>query len=98
MNNVPAKYGGAQNLVIQFQDGDTTVPLVYRGALMYIPMRKPTRQELNDGNIYDLTSSQVWKPREEETDEDMIAPADDEEMHVQCKAITNSMRPDYAKL
>jgi len=41
--------------------------LKYIGALMYMSIRKPTRKELNELPVVDLTSPNIWNPREEET-------------------------------
>ena len=44
------------------------IPLKYIGALTYMSIRKPTRKELNELPVIDLTNLTIWNPRENETD------------------------------
>lgn len=73
------------------------IPLKYIGALLYMSCRKPTRQELNEGQIFDLTDYRVWILRQDKTDD-----TEDHEMFpdniIYCKARTNPELPDMNQL
>jgi hypothetical protein len=60
------KYGGKQSIFPK--DEDYHVPLKYIGALTYMMIRRPTRKELNELPIVDLTDSTIWNPRLNETE------------------------------
>jgi len=95
VDDVPRKYGGRQAI---FLDQETlNIPLKYIGALLYMSCRKPTRKELNEGHIFDLTDYRIWNPRQDKTDEQ-----EDHEMFpdniIHCKAKTNPELPDMDQL
>ena len=66
MDDKPLKYGGRQSIFPKFDNFH--ISLKYTGALMYMGIRKPTRKEINEIEVVDLTSASIWNPREEETD------------------------------
>ncbi|HEY9706868.1 MAG TPA: hypothetical protein V6D48_01555 [Oculatellaceae cyanobacterium] len=59
VDDVPLRYGGGQKITLDFHDFEGGFPLVYRGALCYMPMRRPTRKEVIEGDILDLTSGEI---------------------------------------
>ena len=80
VDNVPKKYDGKQ--AISLAHTEVTIPLKYNGALMYMPIRKPTRKELNEEETFDLTDYKTWNPRQDESDD-----IDDQG----CQQITSSI-------
>ena len=63
MNNVPMKYGGLQSIFPRTEDYH--LPLKYIGALLYVMNTRPTRKELNELPIVNLTSTSLWDPKNE---------------------------------
>ena len=61
MNDLPIKYGGRQTIYLK--DENIKIPMTYMGALIYLPIRKPTRKEINEAEIFDLTDVPIWIPR-----------------------------------
>ena len=95
VDDVPRKYGGKQ--AIYLNQETLNIPLKYIGALMYMSCRKPTRKELNDGEVFDLTDYRVWNPRQDETDEN-----EDHDMFpdniIHCKTKITPELPDMDQL
>lgn len=64
---------------------------------MYMPCRKPTRREINEGEVFDLTDYRVWNPKQDKTDDsedhDMFP---DKKNH--CKTKTSPELPDMNQL
>ena len=54
VNDCPRMHGGAQNITLP---NGPTLPLQYIGGLVYLPMRKPTPEELASLPIIDITCS-----------------------------------------
>ena len=50
---------GCQSL--QFPDG-TIIPVLYQGVLPYIPIRRPTKEEVHDCRRLELSSRTPWDP------------------------------------
>ena len=67
VDDCPMKYGGKQ--CIDLHDFPRSLPLQYKGALMYLPMRYPTLEEMANLDIVDMTSFMEWNPHQFETDE-----------------------------
>ena len=57
VDDVPMKYRGKQSIFPISEDYH--IPLKYIGALIYMIIRKPTRKELNELPILDLTSPEM---------------------------------------
>ena len=64
--------------------------LEYHQALVWMPIRKPTRKEINELEVYDLTNPLPWNPKLNECDEGEIYPIeyDGYAYHMDCKATT----------
>ena len=67
VNDVPKRYGGPQCIVLG-DDRRTILPLYYVNGLCFLPMRKPTEDEMNTMEIIDITPNVIWKPKRNETD------------------------------
>ena len=65
VDDCPRMYGGGQRIVI---DQGPTMPLQYIGGLSYLPMRKPTQDELATLFIHDITSGAPWNPKTDKCD------------------------------
>lgn len=65
VNDCPRMHGGAQNIILP---NSPTLPLQYIGGLVYLPMRKPTPEELATLPIIDITCSVSWNPKMDQTD------------------------------
>ena len=61
MDDVPRKYQGKQAMWLQ---DDTYVPFLYKNALCYIVARKPTKEELQNLVVHDITAGN-WCPANE---------------------------------
>ena len=65
-------------------------------------IRKPTRKELNELSIIDLTSAEVWNPRANETDTELYGHQMDEDGNftniIHCKATSKPEKPDMQHL
>ena len=98
VDDVPIRYGGKQ--AIYLDQEDIQIPLKYIGALMYMPIRKPTRKELNEGHIFDLTDGLEWNPRQNESDEGLsiVKQPGEHGNTVHCKALTKPDLPDMDQL
>ena len=74
-----------------------TNPLICKNGLHYIKIRKPTKDELNDYTIYDLTSGVPWYPRFYENDN-----SDDDDDATKRRLIeskfTKPAEPDWVHL
>ena len=69
----PRKYGGRQ--CIKTVDG-TIIPLMYRQGLTVLPVRKPTKWELDNLEPIMMTSPTPWDPENENDDDDDVSPDD----------------------
>ena len=67
VDDCPKMYGGTQTINI---NNGPTLNLHYIGGLSYLPLRKPTKEELDTLPIHDITSGMPWHPRNEENDND----------------------------
>ena len=65
VDDCPKMHGGGQKITLP---NGPTLPLQYFGGLSYIPMRKPSQEELNTLPIIDITSSEPWYPKMNETE------------------------------
>ncbi|HEY8522471.1 MAG TPA: hypothetical protein VIL14_01800 [Nitrososphaeraceae archaeon] len=61
VDDIPRKYRGRQEMYID----DMIIPLVYIKGLIWLPTRFPTRKELNECKIYDITTKKEWDVMEE---------------------------------
>ena len=63
-------------------------------------IRKPTRKELNELPVIDLTNPTIWNPRENETDTEqyLIWEYRDGTNVINCKAITKPETPEIEHL
>ena len=95
VDDVPRKYQGRQAMFLAHTN--INIPLKYIGALLYMKCRKPTRRELNEGEVFDLTDYRVWNPRQDKTDD-----TENHEMFldniIHCKTKTNPELPDMDQL
>ena len=57
MDDKPLGYGGRHSIIPKFKN--FYIPLKYNGALTYMSIRKPTRKELNELPVVDLTSAAI---------------------------------------
>ena len=57
MDDKSLRYGGRQSIFSKFEN--FYIPLKYIGALMYMSIRKPTRKEINEIEVVDLTSATI---------------------------------------
>ena len=62
VDDKPLRYGGRQSIFPKFENFH--IPLKYIGALTYMSIRKPTRKELNELPVIDLTNPTIWNPKE----------------------------------
>ena len=62
VDDIPIKYGGRQSIFIE--DGPT-IPFSYKVGLMWLRLRRPTKKEINEAQIFDLTDFRTWDPMEE---------------------------------
>ena len=71
VNDCPRKFGGKQ--VVTLQSSKTEIPIRLKKALMMIPFRKPTANQLRHAEHIVMTSDAVWQPADidEGTDEDI---------------------------
>lgn len=70
VDDVTIWYGGKQAIFIKGEN--IGIPLAYMGALMYLPIRKPTRNELTEGEVIDLTDGNIeWNPQRYETQDNL---------------------------
>ena len=70
VDDVPIWYGGKQAIFIKGED--IGIPLAYMGALMYLPIRRPTRKELTEGIVFNLTDGVIeWDPQKYETQDNL---------------------------
>ena len=55
---------------------------------MWMPIRRPTRKELIDLEVYDITDYKPWNPRLNETDEMTYLTSYEEDgvTYMECKA------------
>ena len=57
VNDCLRKSGGRQDLVI---NNESTWPVQYLSGLSYLPVKKPTKQELDTLPILDISSAMPW--------------------------------------
>ena len=64
VDDVPTWYGGKQAIFIVGEE--IGLPLAYMEALLYLPIRRPTRKNLTEGVVIDLTyGGHEWEPKRE---------------------------------
>lgn len=91
------RFGGRQSIFLEGESQVIHIPLRYIGALLYMPIRKPTRKELNEGHIIDLTDGMIWNPKVDQTDaEQYLVTMPDNTIH--CRALSKPEAPDMAQL
>src|SRR5687768_2606666 len=71
VDDCPRMHGGMQKITLP---NGPTLPLQYIGGLTYLPMRKPSKEELASLPIIDITCSAPWNPKMNETD--LVQPPD----------------------
>ena len=60
VDETPCRFGGRQSLWLH---DDTFLPLMYKSALCFLPIRKPTQEELNTLMVVDITPpDDSWNP------------------------------------
>ncbi|HEY9708217.1 MAG TPA: hypothetical protein V6D48_08435 [Oculatellaceae cyanobacterium] len=98
VDDTPLRYGGKQSIFPK--DENFHIPLKYIGALMYMTIRKPTRKELNELPVIDLTNAAIWNPRTNETDEEQYLAEDymNDTHAIHCRAFTKPGTPDMEHL
>ena len=63
VDNTPCRFGGRQSLWLP---DDTFLPLLYKHALCFLPIRKPTQEELDTLEVMDITpDDDSWKPSDQ---------------------------------
>ena len=97
VDDVPQKYHGTQSIKLT---DDHTLNLVYNQALIWLPIRKPSRRELNTLEVIDLTDPSPWNPKLNECDEgeNYTIEVDDYGYHMDCKATTERHLDDMTHI
>jgi len=63
VDDCPRRFGGRQSMWLPDR---TFMPLLYKTALCFLPIRKPTEQELATLFVYDITPpDNLWKPSDQ---------------------------------
>ena len=88
IDDKPLRHGGGSYLAVD----DCIVPLEVRGALMGFKIRKPTAQELEELDPYELTSDVPWYPSDLVDEESDLSNYQAMQKHYENREILQQMK------
>ncbi len=60
INDKAKHHGGIQNIVVDKQE----IPIKFKRSLLHVPIRNPTKEELQLLPLFDITSDSPWDPKD----------------------------------
>ena len=73
VNDVPKHFEPTSSFSIYIPSIDLHLPFVAKGPTAYLPVRRPTEEELCNCDHIDLTDSETWEPYPESNSETYVA-------------------------